>query len=164
MKHVLAALLLLALSSRADARDALGVFGAWGAFRDSRPVRCFAVAEPAYALRSEGKAAWRSFASVATWPKRGVRNQLHFRLAKPRGPGTPLQLNIDGARFDLVSAGVDAWAADARADAAIVAAMRSGRRLLIVGRARDGSRIEENYALDGAATAIDAATLACAKG
>lgn len=162
MKHALFALLLLGLSSEALARDALGVFGAWGAFRDSEPRRCFAIAEPVYALR--GEKAWRSFASVATWPKRGIRNQLHFRLAKPRGPGTPLQLNIDGARFDLVSAGVDAWAVDARADAAIVAAMRSGRRLLIIGKARDGSRIEENYALDGAATAIDAATLACAKG
>src|SRR3546814_1206891 len=34
----------------AAARHALGVYGEWGAFRDARPPRCFAISEPDRAI------------------------------------------------------------------------------------------------------------------
>ncbi len=48
-------------------------------------------------------------------------------------------------------------------DAAIVAAMRSAGGMTVTARARDGRGFSDSYSLAGAATAMDAATVGCAK-
>lgn len=141
-------------------RSSLGTFEGWGAFRDDAPVRCFAIAEPV--RRGGGK--WRSFASVATWPGQSVRGQLHIRLAREKLAGAPVMLTVGGKRFDMVAGGADVWAADPRGDAAIVAAMRSAPSMTVATRAATGGAFSESYALKGAATAMDAAALGCARG
>jgi hypothetical protein len=139
------------LATPAAARDNLGVFGRWAAFRDARPPRCYAIAEPVRAVPKSAR--WRPFASIATWPGR-ARNQVHIRLRQPRPAGARVTLQIGRQRFPLVVGGADAWVPDPRADAAIVAAMRSAERMHVGG---------DVYPLRGAATAIDAALLGCAR-
>jgi hypothetical protein len=156
--RILLVLLILA-ATPAMARDPLGVFGQWGAFRDTAPHRCFAIAEPE--ARREG--AWRPFASVASWPGRRAHAQFHIRLRKARAPQTPVTLWIGPEQFPLVAGRADAWAPDERADAAIVRAMRSGEWMRVVARAASGGTFTDSYALRGAATAIDAAAIACAR-
>lgn len=152
---------LLALAPAiAQARDTLGIFEGWGAFRDAVPARCFAIAEPAARSRGSG---WRAFAAVSTWPGKGVRGQLHVRLTRPHMAGQPIILTIGDRSFPLLAGGADAWAPDRRADAAIVAALRSGSSMSIEGRADNGAAFVDAYRLRGAATAIDAAALGCAK-
>lgn len=153
------AMLSVSAGAPAGARDALGVFGSWGAFRDIRPLRCFAIAEPA--VRRKGE--WRPFASVAVWPGLGVRRQVHLRLRYLRSPEARVTLAIGERSFALVGGGVDAWARDARGDAAIVAAMRSGERMTVLVRDPAGRDFRDSYGLRGAATAIDGAALACAR-
>lgn len=148
------------LPAPAAARDALGIFGRWGAFRDARPLRCFAIAEPPRSFRD---ATFRPFATVATWPGRNLRGQVHIRLRKARLPGASITLAIGEQRFPMVGGGADAWAPDSRADAAIVAAMRSGTSMSVSTRAENGRAFADAYALKGAATAIDAAALGCAR-
>lgn len=154
----LAAIALL-LSGPAAARNALGVHDGWGAFRDARPPRCFAIAEPMRKRTGQ----WRPFASIAHWPTRRVRGQLHLRLSRERRANAPVTLAIDNRRFPLVAGRVDAWSPDPRTDAAIIAAMRSGRVMSVSTIAANGARFTDNYALKGAATAIDAAALGCAR-
>ncbi len=72
-------------------------------------------------------------------------------------------LNIDDRRFPMVAGGADAWAPDPRIDAAIVAAMRSGRMMRISSQSATGG-FTDAYLLKGAATAIDSAALGCARG
>lgn len=143
----------------AAAREPLGLFDGWAAFRDPQPTRCYAIAEPE--LRRNG--AFRPFAAVATWPQRRVRGQLHIRLRETKEKGAPVLLWVDDRRFRLVAGGADAWALDAKADAAIVAAMRGGRRMRVETRSVRGRVISDSYPLRGVATAIDAAAVACAK-
>lgn len=154
------ALLLALAASPAAARDSLGVYETWGAFRDPRPLRCFAISEPA--ARSGG-ARWRPFASVAHWPGSRVRGQLHIRLGRTRSPDAPVTLTIGERRFPLVAGGADAWAPDARTDSAIVAAMRSATSMSVSSRDDRGRPFTDAYRLRGAATAIDAAALGCAR-
>ncbi|MGN6269458.1 MAG: hypothetical protein ACTHM0_06145 [Sphingomonas sp.] len=149
-----AALLLLALAAPPSNREAIGVWHAWGAFREADPSRCFAVAEPV----RHGTGA---FASVATWPRRGIRNQLALRLSRPARDGVTPTLSIDERRFSLTARGQEAWAPDPRTDAAIVAAMRSARSMSVSGVSTTGRPFADTYALPGAASAIDAAALAC---
>jgi hypothetical protein len=158
MKRLALALALLA--GPAAARDALGVYQGWGAFRDATPRRCFAIAEP---IR-KGSESWRPFASVAHWPLQRVRGQIHVRLSRAVQAGAPVSLSIDGRSFPMVAGGADAWAPDPRTDAAIVAAMRSGQRMSIMAIGAPAGRFVDTYMLKGAATAIDAAALGCAKG
>lgn len=157
MKWAVPALLLVA--APAAARDALGIYDGWGAFRDAKPQRCFAIAEPVRMTKGQ----WRPYASVGHWPMQRIRGQLHIRMSREKRDNAPVTLSIDDRKFALVAGGADAWAPDARADAAIVAAMRSGRSMSIASVSVTGA-FADTYRLKGAATAIDAAALGCARG
>jgi hypothetical protein len=141
-------------------RQSLGIYGQWGAFVENGGNLCFAITEP---LRQSGREAWRPFASVGYWPGQGVRSQLHFRLSRRKRPGSAVLLRIDERMFQLAGSGANAWAPDPRADADIVAAMRTGIDMMIETRSEAGAQVRDHYQLRGAATAIDAAAIACAR-
>lgn len=153
-------LLAFALAVPASARDALGVFGNWAAFRDPAVPRCYAIA---MAAPSSLQRQYQPYASIGTWPKRGVRGQVHLRLSRQVAGGTPIVLTISGQRFQLNGGGGDAWAADKRMDAAIVAAMRSAGSMTVSARGADGRGFSNTWDLEGAATAMDAASVGCAR-
>ncbi len=148
--------LLMAGSSAAAAPEAIGIFGQWGAFSENSK-RCYAIAEP------EGRAReGRPFASVGFWPGNQAGGQLHLRLSRPKRAGSAILLTIGERSFQLVGGGVNAWAPDPRADAAIVAAMRGALEMAVATRSEGGALIRDRYTLRGAPSAIDAAALACA--
>lgn len=158
------ALLAIALiASPALARDSLGMFGTWGAFSDPQSAggpRCYAIA---MAAPSTLKRDYQPYATVATWPRRQVRGQVHFRLSRQLKAGAPITLFLGGQRYRLVGGGGDAWAADKRMDAAIVAAMRSAGEMIVSAQSPEGRGFTNTWSLDGAATAMDAAAVGCAR-
>ena len=159
------ALALIAVSAPATAREALGMFGQWGAFRDSAVPRCYAIAM-AEALRhtlSGSKRETEPYADVGTWPVRAIRGAVHFRLSHRVAPGAAIQLSLAGEHYRLAGAGLDAWSADARMEAAIVAAMRSADTMTLSSHDRANKPFADAYVLSGAATAMDAAALSCAR-
>ena len=161
MKGVLFLAVAAVLPAPAAAqRDALGIFFEWGAFREGRPQRCFAIAAPHRSPRPDDI---RPFASVGSWPGRAVRSQVHFRLSRDKRAESAVLLRIDDRTWQLQGGGRDAWAPDARADAAIVAAMRTGVEMVVETRSSRGALVRDHYRLRGAATAIDAAAIACAR-
>lgn len=152
MKRWIIGLALITITVPAAAKLSLGVYDGWGAFRDEAQGRCYAITEPPY------KASSRPFASVGFWPQKGVRAQVYFRLSRDKREGADMSVSIGEARFPLRSGGRNAWAADARADAAIIAAMRSAKSMSV-----QGGGVVDTYRLRGAASAIDAAALSCAR-
>lgn len=151
-------LFLSAMAAPASAQpQPLGVFGTWGAFE--APGRCWAISRPLSRL-AEAEAG--PFAAIGHWPARGIAGQLHFRLSREKREGSAVLLRIDGRTFQLAARGRDAWARDRRTDADILAAMRTGLEMSVESRADGGGRIRDLYPLRGAATAIDAAAIACA--
>lgn len=151
---------LLLTAAPAMARDSLGLFDSWAAFRDPAVPRCYAIA---MAEPSKLKRDYQPYAAIGTWPKRAVRNQVHFRLSRRRAAEGRIVLTIGGRRFELVGGGGDAWAADRRMDAAIVAAMRSARSMTVSARGANGQGFSNTWQLAGAATAMDAAAIGCAR-
>ena len=151
---------LLAFATPAAARDSLGVFGKWGAFRDPAVPRCYAIvmAEPSALDRD-----FQPYVAIGTWPRRGERGQVHFRVSRRLAAGQRIVLALGRQRFALVGGGGDAWSADRRMDAAIVAAMRSAPTMALSGRDARGRPFGNSYDLAGAATAMDAATVGCAQ-
>ncbi len=155
---VLATLAMLA--SPAMARSSLGIFGDWGAFRDPRLPRCYAISK---GERSKGARDFEPYATIGTWPRRKVRNQVHVRLSRRLASDPKVVLRVGGDSYRLTAGEADAWAVDKRMDAAIVAAMRNGSRMSVSATDRGGNRFSDEYSLAGVATAIDAATIACAR-
>jgi hypothetical protein len=152
---------LLALAEPVAAqRQPLGVFAQWGAFADARPRRCFAIAQPTRSPKPQG---WQPFASVGFWPGRDAREQIHVRLSRQKRAGSAILLRIDDRTFQLVGGGVNAWAPGPAADQAIAAAMRAGVHMSVETRSVRGARVRDYYQLRGAATAIDAAAIACTR-
>ncbi|WBH17437.1 invasion associated locus B family protein [Sphingomonas radiodurans] len=140
-------------------RTAIGVYDAWGAFRDARPPRCYAISA-AVGARSGGP---KPFASVAARFGSTRRAALFVRLSTARDVAAPVTLAIGERRFALAGNARAAWAPDAATDRAIVAAMRGGRSMSVSGVSTRGRPFADSYALGGAATAIDAAVLGCAR-
>lgn len=165
MKTGVALLVLALAASPLAAKDSLGVFGQWGAFRDPQVPRCYAIAAAEIEARASARNARQHapFASIGTWPKRGVRGQVHLRLSRNLAESPRIALAVGGQRFELTGGGGDAWARDRTMDAAIVAAMRSAGSMSVSATDRAGRRFTDRYDLEGAATAMDAATVGCAR-
>lgn len=163
MKAGGAAALLLA-GVAASAHDAVAVFDDWGAFRDPPGLaaeRCYAIAQPPPISDAAGHGA---FAAVSAWPASRIRGQVSIRLSRGHRAGARVTLSIGDAAFVLLSAERDAFAHDRYEDAQIVRAMRSGSSMSVATIAADGAPYADVYRLRGAASAIDAAMLACGEG
>jgi hypothetical protein len=153
----LAASMLLILPTAA--RDSLGIYDGWGAFRDAAPLKCYAIAEP----EGGGGAKWRPFASLSWWPNDAVRGQLHIRLSRQIREGANVMLVAGGRTWRLKAGKFDAWAPSARHDAFIIAKLRSAPSFSVSSVAATGGGFADTYLLKGAASAFDAAALGCAK-
>jgi hypothetical protein len=157
----LAALLFVAaLAVPAFAKDSLGIYGDWGAFRDADPYRCYAIAEPAQGRGGK----WKPFASLSWWPSDAVRGQFHVRLSRERRAAADVYLEVGGRKWRLAAGKYDAWSPSAAHDAFIIARLRSARSFSVSSVSRDGGGFADTYRLNGAASAFDAAALGCAKG
>jgi hypothetical protein len=155
-----AAIALVVVALPLNAKDSLGVFDDWAAFRDPQTPRCYAIAMP---QPSRSASDYRAYASVGTWPARGVRGQVHLRLSRKVSDTSSIVVAIGRERFRLSGGGGDAWATDKAMDAALSAAMRSNRSMSVSAIDARGRRFTDRYSLSGAATAMDAATVGCAK-
>jgi hypothetical protein len=159
IRRLLFPLIFMALATTAEARpQSIGIFGTWGAFREAD--RCYAIAEPLSAPRpGDG----RGFASIGYWPARAAGGQAYFRLSRAKREGSAVLLRIDDRTFQLRGSGAEAWAADPAADSELVSAIRTGIEMSVETRSASGALIRDSYRLRGAATAIDAAAIACAR-
>lgn len=159
MRWYSAILALSLLAAPALARDSLGMFSSWAAFRDPATPRCYAIA---MAAPSTMQRDFQPYADVAWWPRQNLRGQVHFRLSRKLRPNAAISLSIGGQKIALVGGGGDAWAADKRGDAAIMAAMRSAKDMTVAARDASGRGFSNTFDLSGAATAMDAAAVGCA--
>jgi hypothetical protein len=157
-------LLLLAAAPLA-ARESLGVYESWAAFKDAKPLRCYAIAKAQGTARAPGPAPAPApaYATISNWPDKGVRGTVHLVLSRGVADKSAVRLVVGDKRFTLVAKGRNAWAKDAQGDAAIVAALRSAARMSVSAKSTKGGNFTDRYTLAGAATAMDAATVGCAR-
>ena len=75
--------------------------------------------------------------------------------------GDPVDITVDGKKFVLFTEGDTAWSRDATGDKSLVAAMRSGIRMIIKGVSSRGTRTTDQYSLSGFTSAHKAISKAC---
>ncbi len=152
------ALALALLVTPLFAKDRLGVYQGWAAFRDPATPRCYAIASPEETV---GTPTGEAYLSIGFWPKSGVTHQIYVRLSRERSTNSGITLSAGGRRFRLKADGSAGWATDRRTDMAIIAAMRSATSLSVESIGRNGRSVVDTYSLRGAPSAIDAAALGC---
>jgi hypothetical protein len=160
MHRALVVVALLTVAAPLAAKDSLGVFDDWAAFRDPAVPRCYAITA---SERERTSSPYQAYADVGTWPRQGVRGQIHFRTSREMARNSHTSLFLGGKRYDLVGGGADAWAKDERTEAAILTALRSANEMSISAIDDGGHRFTDRYSLRGAPTAMDAATVGCAR-
>ena len=151
MRWALAATLLIA-AAPLMAKERLGAYQRWAAFKDAEIPRCYAIGSPDESSGTGG------YVSIGFWPKRGLGHQLSVRLSRTRSNNAGITLSVGGRRFQLTTDGDTGRAKDRAMDLAIIAAIRSSPSMSV-----QSSGITDAYALRGAASAIDAAALGCAR-
>jgi hypothetical protein len=139
------AFLLWSFAAPLTARETVGTFATWAALCDETK-QCFAISRAAE--RTD-----HPFLSIAV---AGPTLLVQAHLGRPARAAV---LTIGGLQFDLAVSGEDARA-DPRVSRRIVAAMREGEALTIVGTSPKGRRFRYHYLLAGAPSAIDAAAIA----
>ena len=122
--------------------------GKWAALREAG--RCEAASLALLVARAGARPARLS---IGFTPELGAA--VHLRRAVP--DGSTVMLEAGGQSFLLKNRGDRAWSRGPDQAKAIVAAMRSGGYVRIRARDGQGRRFTEQFALDGAPTAIDAA-------
>ena len=150
---------LLLAPTAAIAKDRLGIYNSWAAFKDTETPRCYAIASPEQRVSGSTRP---GYFSIGFWPKRGVRHQIYVSLSRDRSSNSSITISAGGRRFRLKATRTGGWAVDRRMDIAIIAAMRTSASLSVESIGRDGRSIVDAYALRGAPSAIDAAALGCA--
>lgn len=146
----------------ADAREALGAFGDWAAFKDpGNDRKCYAVTAPNQTRASaQNVRRGQASLSVGYWPGRSGP-QIHAATGFGIDPGKPVTLKIGSRSFTLLPEGESAWAENAAADEAIISALRKGTTAEVTGTSTRGTQITDRYSLKGLSAALDAAQSAC---
>lgn len=141
------------------AKDSLGLFESWAAFRDADVPRCYAIAKPE---EIKGPDRNTAYASISHWPKKRLYGVFHIHLSRDMADKAEATLGVGRRRFALTGKGANAWSQNRKMDAAIIAALRQSLTMTVTARTADGGRLIDSYTLPGVATAMDAAALACA--
>ena len=158
MLKIVPVLLFAALGSTASASGGIIYAGpSWAAI--DRGGTCEALSR---SVRIAPKGKLQAIAGFTFSADRRRWGEFYARLRRMPRAGAAVMLHIDDSAFLLVSRGNMAWSSGPLQERAIIAALRGGRGMSVESRDTAGRRFVDPYALDGAATAIDAAAGACA--
>ncbi|MBP7952081.1 MAG: hypothetical protein KAZ17_01210, partial [Sphingorhabdus sp.] len=109
------AILGLMQPAAALAKDRLGIYNGWAAFKDAEVPRCYAIASPEQRVSGSVRA---GYLSVGFWPGRGLTHQIYVSLSRNRSANSAVTITAGGRRFRLKGNETSGWAANRRSDLA----------------------------------------------
>jgi hypothetical protein len=148
---------LFAAASAHGAGKVIFARGTWAAIE--RADACLALGRSAR-IAAKGKV--QATAGFAFAPDHRRWGEFHARLSRVPRAGSSVLLTVGKQPFLLVAGNGWAWSRGPAQEQAIIAAVRNSTGMRVEARDGAGRRFADPYALDGAATAIDAAAARCA--
>lgn len=163
MRYFATALTMAALAFAAPASaKQIGAFNDWSAHAEGKGKArtCWIYSEP---VKDEGKYKRRGriYLLVTHRPGEKTFNQVQFTAGYTYKKGSAVQVAIGAKKFELFTNGDTAWARSTKDDAALVAAMRGGARMVVNGQSSRGTRTKDTYSLSGISAAHKAIGKAC---
>ena len=165
-----AAVLGLAAAAIPAARAAeepklIGAFDAWTAFTYAAGAGklCYIASEP---TKQQGKYTKRGdvLALVTHSSADKTFDVVSFVAGYTYKPEGNILVKIGSEKFKLFTEADRAWASDEKTDKALVAAMRRGSRMVVIGTSSRGTRTTDTYSLLGFTKAYKKISAACGAG
>lgn len=153
---------IVTMTSAAAADKALGFFRDWSAmqFGTGKEQACMAFSQP---TSSEGDYTRRgdAFVFVTNRPAAGERGRVSLDTGYTYQPGSPVTVTVDTLVLELRTDGSTAWLDGEEETGRLLAAMRSGREMVVEGTSNRGTRTVDRYSLYGFTAAYRAIGKAC---
>lgn len=145
--------LMLVQTPAVAARETIGIFGDWGAFkqRDS----CYATSAP---VQSSGRRKGIVYLTVSLWPGQASAPQV---MVAAGSDVSAVNLRVAGQGFHPVPRGEQAWMPDSRGDQLLIAAMAAANTLSVDFTSRRGHNFTDRYSMNGFNAAWKATIAAC---
>ena len=157
------ALVLVSIAAPAFGQTkGLGTFEKWSAHQltEKKSKICFVHGEPTKKV-GKYKARGAVFVQISHRPRAKVVNEVGFTAGYAYKKDSDAIVEIDGKKFKLFTHKDGAWATDSKADAALVAAMKKGTRMVIRGMSARDTKTVDTYSLIGFTAAHKAIGKAC---
>lgn len=165
---VAATLIALAgMSAPAIAQESTNVVtteGDWTVFAASSPRECWAVSAPKSVQNTRnGQPADVNRGDIRLYIayRPGQDPEVSFSGGYPFASDSTVEVNVGGQKFNLFTEGENAWAGSPAEDARLVAALRGGSTVVLVGRSSRGTTTTDTFSLSGATAATNAARSNC---
>ncbi|MFM8681145.1 MAG: invasion associated locus B family protein [Alphaproteobacteria bacterium] len=147
----------------------LGTVAAWHAYESGEGAArvCFVTSQPASSqVKPAGAKRDEIRLMVTHRPAQRQQDEVSFHAGYPVSTAKPVVAVVDKAKnFDFVRRSEKTpnviWSASPDADKAIVAALRSGKELVVNGVSQRGSSTSDTFRLEGFGRALDLANRAC---
>jgi invasion protein IalB len=147
----------------------LGTFDAWNAWEHGEQASkvCYVSAAPASSqTKPPGVRRGQVWVMVSHRMGANARDEVSFQAGYPIKGDRPVTAVVDRTRsFELSNRSTaipeTIWAKDPATGRAMIAAMRTGRELVVNGTSQRGTTTTDAFKLDGFAKALDAANRAC---
>jgi hypothetical protein len=141
----------------------IATFGRWQAVLVSAgnsDMRCYAVAQPE---TSEPMLPGRGpvYFTVTTELFRNVRNEVSTIIGYVFERNAEVVVEVDGARFAMFSQDDAAWIEFRSDEPALVAAMKNGIGMTVLGTSASGTTTADTYPLTGLAAALEVVAREC---
>src|SRR5436305_7260136 len=146
---------------KGGAAQPLGQSGSWTAYQaqDGTGLVCYVMAQP---QKSEPAGSPRkAMAMVTHRPGEKIANVVSFVEGYPIKPGSEVQIDIGGSKFDLFTKDDSAWARTAELDRMIVASLGKAKQVVVRAAPQKGAATTDIYALAGFAKALALIDKAC---
>ena len=158
----IALIAVLALAGTPVLAKQIGTFKDWSAHSEGKAKTrtCWIYSEP---VKDEGKYSKRGriYLLVTHRPAEKTINQVQFTAGYTFKKGSPVKVAIGSKKFQLFTNADTAWARSVKDDSALVAAMRSGSKMIVTGQSSRGTRTKDTYSLAGISAAHKAIGKAC---
>ncbi|MGO1119345.1 invasion associated locus B family protein [Rhodovibrionaceae bacterium A322] len=158
-------LLTSAQEASAQAIKKLGDFKAWSAYttQENGKQVCFMASVP---TKAEGNYTRRGdiFAMVTLRPKDGRNDEVSFIAGYTHKSDSEVKATVDGTQFTLFTKNDTSWLPTAsKQDATMIATMKKGARMQVIGYSSRGTKTTDTYSLGGFTAAHKAMRKACGK-
>lgn len=142
----------------------LGASGDWEAFTyeaEGSKV-CYATSAPKKTeANKKGVDRGPVYFMITHWPGKKVRAQPSVMIGYKFKDASDVKLTVDGKNFVLFPVDNMAWTDKVETEKAILAAMKSGKSMVVSGVSAKGTATKDTYSLSGISAAMDTIDSAC---
>ena len=136
--------------------------GSWGAFmlKEGKGKACYMAGQPKSSTPA-GVKRGPIWLLITHRPYKKIKGEVGIHVGYPFKTGSTAVIDVDGKKFKLYTVADTAWVDDPKVEKKLVAAMRAGKKMVVRGTSKRGTKTTDRYSLKGFTRAHKAINRAC---